>query len=83
MLTKFYVQLKADVRQMYNGARVESIRAVKMTQKRPTDATSDLLVEFELDIPDELILPLKVKVELQGVQAAVTALQSTVKTLSP
>lgn len=87
MKTKFFVSLKADVGKKYSAGEyvpfVKSIKAVSLTQKRPETPKGDLCAEFEVDIPEELLLPLqlKVAVEMSGVDAIVTDLKATMKEL--
>lgn len=57
--TTFYVQVEADVRTNYSGEYVRSIKAVNLTQKRPTQPRPGaVMVKLTLRMPHEAFLPL-------------------------
>ena len=79
--TTFYVQFKAIYgRNTWDLDTLKDIKAVKLTQTRVNDQSGDITVEFEIDIPEEVLLP-KVKVAINTLGAAITSLQQTERDL--
>jgi hypothetical protein len=86
MKTTFYVQFKAEVHPIstsYRQARdgtMKSLKAVKITQTRPATREGDLTVEFEVEIPDEVVIP-KIQASIDNLGKTVTALKQTEREL--
>lgn len=78
--TKFYVQFKAVYgTSSWDLDTLKEIKAMKLTQNRSGES-GDITVEFEIDIPEEVLLP-KVKVAINTLGAAITNLQQTERDL--
>lgn len=85
MKATFYVQFKAEfyrANEKYGKTSndMKSLKAVKVTQTRPATREGDLTVEFDIDIPGEIVIP-RIEASMNVLGATIQNLRQTEKDL--